>query len=413
MIFVNGLGTRIRLVVLAAAAALSIAGAAGGSEAGGDKPAGISYEHYAFVSWMADKLDGPRREALGRGPGPLDEEFNCYAGGRVIRAADGMVVPFAGGLPEFGQDEGPAAFLPRISPIRGTGYGQSIGGWFVIGLPLQGGDKGCLYAYSDSHVMKVWKNPDKNDRWWARIVAGPGKAEIPGGRVYMGQAWRKSGEKDYKAVFFTKTGFYVMEEASDGAVTFKAMLGLDAITAHLPEHSSGGRKAYPTQAVVDTGGSFYLGYYFSHGFNMKTGAAIQRVSSDGVTVQSWVTHCGAKKGTDGPGMETGWHCGPHLSMPRAGCPWYPPDIVIFSAHDEHTLRRVTSDGRISTLYEDGEWREGTRYDTRNQVDGVSGFVYGANGWALGCASGEGKSRKRGEGVYLIKGIDFAKPTAGK
>jgi hypothetical protein len=396
------------------AAVLAVSVAAGGSEGGGDKPAGITYEHYAFTSWMVDKLDGPRREAVGRGPGPLDEEFNCYVGGRVIRAGDGMVMSIAGGLPEFGQDEGPAAFLPRISPIRGTGYGQSIGGWLVVGLPLQGGDKGCLYAYSDSHIMKVWKNPDRNDRWWAKIVAGPGKVEIPGGRIYGGHAWRKQGEKEYKAVFFTKAGFCVLEEADDG-VKFNSLLTIDSITAHLPEHVSGGRKSYPTQGVMCTGGYFYLGYYFSHGFNKnKEGAAyIQRVSPDGATVEPWVTHCGARKGTDGPGMKTGWHCGPHMSLPRASCPWYPPGVVVFSAHDEHTLRRVTRDGRISTLYEDGQWRESTNYDRKNHVDGVSGFVYGADGRALGCACGEGKSKKRGEAIYLIKGIDFTKPTAGK
>jgi len=293
---------------------------------------GLSYEHYAFTSWLADEMNGPRREAVGRGPGPLDEDFNCWLGGRVIRAEDGMVVSVAGGLPEFGQDEGPAAFLPRLSPIRGTGYGQSIGGWLVVGLPLKGGDKGCLYAYSDTHIMRIWKNADKGGRWWAKIVAGPGKAEIPGGRVYMGQAWRKGGEKQDKAVFFTNAGFYVMEEGA-GGVKFTCLLSMDAFKGHLPDHSAGaGRKALPTLGVVDSGGNFYLGYYFAHGWEgaaAARSAAIQRVSPDGTKVEPYATSAkGATTGQDGPGMSTGWFCGPHFGPPRGMSPFYPADVLV-------------------------------------------------------------------------------------
>jgi hypothetical protein len=297
-----------------------------------------------------------------------------------------------------------------LSPIRGTGYGQGIGGWLVVGTPLKGGDKGCLYAYSDTHIMKVWKNAEKGGRWWARILAGPGKTEIPGGRVYQGQAWRKQGEKTDKAVFFTPSGFYTMEEGS-GGVKFNCLLSLDSIKGQLPPAKD--RPARPSQGVVDSGGYFYLGYYFTDGYSWTTLPKIQRVSPDGTKVEALVTHSGAAKGTDGPGMKTGWHCGPHFHPPKAVSPWYPPGILLCHAHDEHTIRRTTLDGRISTLYEDGEWREGTGYDLKNMVDGVSGFVYGANGWALGCACGEGMSNKRGEGIYLIKGIDFTKPTVGK
>jgi len=75
------------------------------------------------------------------------------------------------------------------------------------------------------------------------------------------------------------------------------------------------------------------------------------------------------------------------------------------------LRRITS-GRVSTLYEDGEWREAGGLDFKSQADGFSAFVYGANGWALAGTGNEGMSRKRGEGLYLVKGIDMGKPTAG-
>jgi hypothetical protein len=358
---------------------------------------GLTCEHYAFASWLADAMDGPRREAMGRGPGPVDEDFNCYLGGRVIRAEDGMVATIAGGLPEFGQDEGPAAFLPRLSPIRGTGYGQGVGGWLVVGLPLKGGDKGALYAYSDTHIMKVWKNVDKGGRWWAKILAGPGRVEIPGGRIFMGQPWRKQGEKTGRAVFFTKTGFYAMEDGP-GGVKFTCLLALDKIKGQLPFPS-------PTEGWVDNAGNFYVCFYFSGG------PVVSRVSPDGAKVDAvYVKSLGNSPYTDGLGAETRWFCGPHSCGPKTVSPWYPPGVMCCGAHDEHTVRRVV-DGRVSTLYEDGEWREANKLNNRGMLDGVSGFVCGANGWALGCASGEGMSRKRGEGLYLFKGVDFGKPTA--
>jgi hypothetical protein len=366
---------------------------------------GLTYEHYAFVTWLADELDGPRREAMGRGPGPLDADFNCFLGGRAIRAEDGMVVSVAGGLPEFGQDEGPAAFLPRLSPIRGTGYGLGVGGWVVVGTPLKGGDKGCLYAYSDTHVMKVWKNAAKGGRWWSKIVAGPGKAEVPGGRIY--QVWPA---KDDKVVFYTASGFHRLEEAN-GICKFSCLLDVKGLGDKLPKEKSG-KAPYPVEGWMDTGGNYYLGYYYGPGYNGAEFTTIWRVSPDGSKVEPYATNArGAKTGKDGPGMETGWFCGPHLAGGSV-CPWYPPGVTVFGAHDEHTKRRIWN-GRVSTLYEDGEWREAGGLDVKNQVDGVSGFVYGANGWALGCANGEGMSRKRGPGIYLIKGIDFGKPTAGK
>jgi RNA polymerase sigma-70 factor (ECF subfamily) len=409
------LGVVVAGVLAGSVAMLSPGGAGDSPRAAAPAPAaaGLTYEHYAFTSFLADSLDGPRREALGSGIGPLDADFNCYQGGRVIRGEDGMVQTIAGGLPEFGNDEGPAAFLPRLSPIRGTGFGQGIGGWLVVGTPLKGGDNGCLYAYSDTRIMKVWKNADKGGRWWAKIIAGPGKVEVPGARILWGQAWRKPGEKEDKPVFYTNSGFYILESGSGGA-KFVCILDVKGLKDRLPK-DKGGRTPYPSEGWVDSGGNYYLCYYFGAGFRGAT-ATIWRVSPDGAKVEPYITNAdGAKTGQDGPGMNSGWFCGPHACGVKTVSLWYPPGVICCGAHDEFTLRRIVG-GRVSTLYEDGEWREASQVDFKNQVANTSSLAYGANGWALTCTSNEGFShagKGRGEGTYLIKGIDFSKPTVGK
>jgi hypothetical protein len=113
-----------------------------------------------------------------------------------------------------------------------------------------------------------------------------------------------------------------------------------------------------------------------------------------------------KKGKDGPGMETGWHCGAHFHPPKAVSPWGPPGVALMHAHDEHDLRRV-KDGRVSTLYRDGEWREKAHYDKKHCLMGSASFILGPGGRAL---VGAGCVDRGDDGIYLVTGVDLGKET---
>lgn len=363
---------------------------------------GITREHYAWEH-QCGYLNGPRCEAMGSGLGPLDADFNCYTmDGRCIRSSDDMIVTYFGsdyGCLAYSGDEGPSAFLPPLS--RSTGYGQPVGGVIVRGLPWKGGESGCVFAYSDTDIYKVWRNEAKSNRWWFKRVVGKGHLEVPGRKVWMGQMTR-----DGKMIFFTATGFYELQE-NGAEARFVPMLELDKIQDRLPKRN--GKGVRPTLGIVDNAGTFYLGYYFEH-----VAPAIQRVSSDGSRVDDYAdsllgrkTGPAAQKGQDGLAMEAGWHCGPWISSTKAIGQWFPPGVFIGHAHDEGTIRRFL-DGRVSTLYKDGEWREAASVEGC-QIGAVTMFSLGANGQALGGASNMLLGHS-GEGLYLFKGIDLGKPT---
>jgi hypothetical protein len=374
---------------------------AAAAESGGKAAStGLSSEHYAWSSQMG-YLNGPRQEAMGRGTGRLDDDLNMWQLGRCIRSSDDRVVTCSGNdywNLDFYVEEGPAAYLPRTRSLAGSGYGQGEGGLVVKGRPLAGGPKNCLYTYSEDSVWKVWKNEEQAGRWWFKRIAGPGKAPIPGEEIHMGQRWRKWGASpdEDQVVFYTKTGFHILDE-SGGEVAFKPLLKLEDIE---------GPVGHPTLGVVDSGGNFYLGYYFG-GAPKGDSTRIKIVRAGTKKAERYVTAVkSAKKNQDGPGMETGWHCGPHFHPPKAVSPYTPPGILFLHAHDEDTLRRV-KDGRVATLYRDGEWREAPGNDLRKFYRAFAGFVAGPGGLALKDGGGKGEG-----GIELLRGLDVDKPTVG-
>jgi hypothetical protein len=173
--------------------------------------------------------------------------------------------------------------------------------------------------------------------------------------------------------------------------------------------------------VVDAGGNFYLGYYFS-AYGLAAVPKLMIVHAGKSEAEPWATAANhhdkgstIRIGTDGPGMQSGWFCGPHFSPTKAVSPWGPPGVIVCHAHDESQLRRITPDGRVSTLYRDGEWHEAPHLLTEKDIfRGMSGFVYyGPKECALACCSNEGMDPTRGEGIYLFRNLDLAKATVGK
>jgi len=152
------------------------------------------YEHFALVN--ADgHLDGPRRESVG----PIKKVVCCDAKGNIyfmdsnyftaIRCArvDGMVETISGDDCWGGSlpiQEGPAAFVATFA--YGGGYaGGAVACIAAQGAPLEGEDKGCLYSRSgrnggmENCIIRIYKNKDKENRWWFKKLMGGGKTLPP------------------------------------------------------------------------------------------------------------------------------------------------------------------------------------------------------------------------------------------
>jgi hypothetical protein len=161
-----------------------------------------------------------------------------------------------------------------------------------------------------------------------------------------------------------------------------------------------GKAVAPSLGVMGGDGTFYLCTYFGAGYGGKA-PAVWRVKGDG-KIEPYL-HSRSNIGRDGPGLETGYFCGPHIWMERNDPRLIPPDCLYISTHDDSWLRRAR-DGRVSTLCYDGEWRELPRC----QTDGVRwfrNFSPGPGGTAI--VSAHNKVIK-----CLVSGIDYGKPVIG-
>jgi hypothetical protein len=154
------------------------------------------------------------------------------------------------------------------------------------------------------------------------------------------------------------------------------------------------------QILASEDGTMYVLYY---GKTYPNGQVF-RISKDRSKVEE-IVRC-VDGGKDGPGLKTGWHCGP-LFMEAVY-----KDIVILSSVDSNNVRRW-KDGRVSTLCaDDGEWRE--IYGVRGS--GKRGFV--GKGFSCVPRSGHvylhypGEERGGIAHMYEFGPVDFLEPTVG-
>ena len=411
-------------IVLAGAVAAGVAMMGGGrgpeplASPGGKGPP--KREHFAFINQLG-YLDGPRREAqAGKVPRlGVDAKGDLYFFSAHFYGAlrwiqpDGRIVTISGNdywNSDIKLAEGPASCLGNPYGIRGVSFGLPTGTLVVEGVPDEGAEKGCIYTTDPyKNVVRVFRNKDKEDRWWFERVAGGGKAPTPAKRgeavaakeVGFQRMPRLQHDKDGKLVVFVDSGFYHLEH---GKLT--CLLGPADYGAKGPKNTKTKKVVPVLEGFMGGDGSFYLGYYYSGGGGDGAAiAAIWRVSPDGTRVEPYARD--TKKGLtmeDGPALSAGFACGPHMWMIN-NARYQPPDILFTSAHDESMLRRVR-DGRVSSLCKDGEWRElGNRAKER--------FV-GALTWSIGPNGTVYQTQHsfRDIRTWLVTGIDFDKPTVG-
>jgi hypothetical protein len=336
-------------------------------------------EHYAFGN-VAECYNGPRKQALTpKCSGAPDEagnlfirDFVSYGTIRCI-TTDGQVIPISGNdywTPPTGEKEGPAYML-ALGPTGG--FGGYVGGGVVAqGRPLEGEEKGAIYVGD----KKIFKN--KDGRWWFKIIP-----ELQG-LVQIG--------KDGK-IYVSRGGECFRYE--DGRLT-KLLDKKDyAGKAGLKGHGGWGEDPW----LVGNDGSFYL--------QRSVEGPVTRVWPDKQRVENYVVNVAPNSWWDGPATKTGWYCGPMLDFCKDDQRYLPSGVLMIHTADEHCARRVR-DGRVSTLYPDGEWRENPgKKDGGGALNWFRAFSVAPNGTAFQTYSSQEDIR-----TYRITGIDWGKTTAG-
>jgi hypothetical protein len=380
-------------------------------------------EHFAFSHASHFYLDGPKLEAsCPRGPagiGLIDDGGNVWfgegggfisnngiAGGRCAIAETGMIRPFFGDdywCSVFPVDEGPgsAAYVTDLS-------GGPMESWFVFGSPLEGGDKGYLLFSDGSVVIKLWKNPEKGNRWWFKKIICGGNKALPaakggtiGAREAKGVINNLQVMPDGRVIVFADGGFY---EYKDGNLV--CLLGYDDYAKLDVIPKKGGKTDIPGMGVLGGDGTFYMGTYFGTGYASKT-PSIYRIVPGGKLEPYALTVIG--KHLDGAAMQSGGLCGYQIYAWMHNYRYLAADCVYPLCWDEQRIRRFR-DGRISTLCEDGEWRELPKIP-RYSWRWAYSFAPGPNGMATIYGSGDNPGHTI-EVTFALRGIDWGKPTVG-
>jgi hypothetical protein len=425
---------RIRSASLAAAAAVAVCAVAapmlweqGGHAAhAADKPApagALKPEHFAWSHSSHFYLDGPKLEAscpLGpAGIGLIDDDGNVWfgqgggfisnngiAGGRCAIAETGMIRPFFGDdywSSDFPVDEGPgsAAFVTDLS-------GGPKESWFVSGSPLKGGDKGYLLFTDGAAVKKIWKNKDKGNRWWFKNIIGAGKTPIPtakGGTVGAREAKAIINMlqvmPDGRIIVFADGGFYEYKDEK-----LICLLGYEDYSKLGVIPQKGGKTDIPSMGVLGGDGTFYMGTYFSTGYACKTPSVYRLVPGGKLEAYAWTIQ---GKHLDGPALQSGGLCGYQIYAWIHNYRYLAPDCVYPFCWDEQRIRRLR-DGRMSTLCEDGEWRELPKIP-RYAWRWAYSFAPGPNGMATIYGSGDNPGHNI-EVTFALRGIDWNKATVG-
>ena len=161
---------------------------------------------------------------------------------------------------------------------------------------------------------------------------------------------------------------YALRE--EGEYKFDKILSLDDIGDKLAQ-AGNKKRVNPKSWRHGKWGTFYLGYYFAHVY-----PEIQRVSADGKTVEDYASNLMGKKSGKSGQEGAGWSgSGSRLALWPVAVQHQvdrrvvPPGVIIGHAHHESGLRRFVN-GRVSTAYGDGEWREAPGIEGEQ----LSGFV---------------------------------------
>ncbi|MCS7016268.1 MAG: hypothetical protein RMJ19_14535 [Gemmatales bacterium] len=324
-------------------------------------------EHFAFAA-AVDNLDGPRLEALA----PIgyrlitnDAEGNVYftckyttSWIRCVRT-NGQIETIAGDdhwTVEMNLAEGPAVHLPNFGRHPSAGENVLPGiALTAYGRPLHGEEHGCLYLFWPGQVpCKIFRNKQQNNRWWFRRLGGPGKPKPP---TELG----KSASVYETDMTDARIGLGWVEwhghlyrfDESKGLITCILRLEdyQDQVEAALPywhDKNVGRRIGPPEFLQLAEDGTVYLLYYHKTYF---IGGQVFRISPDRKQCELIVADRARRKGQnlDGDGLTTTWHCGPAMILVSA-------NELFLLAIDSNVVRRW-KDGRVATLFLDGEWRE--------------------------------------------------------
>ena len=385
---------------------------------------GLKIEHFAWAYAGYMYLDGPKKEAacpIGRpGAGLIDAGGNVWfgPGGNAMTGIGGRCITKDGGMvarhfaddywcSPFDDEEGPGSAM--FNTAYSTGLGQLSESQFVWGFPLEGEAKGFLIFSDGNVVRKVYKNAEKNNRWWFKKIVGGGKKPIERtkGAVIVARDVKTSIRMvqvmpDGKIIIFAEGGFY---EFKDGNLI--CLLGHDDYKDQASFPSKGKNVDVPTMGILGGDGTFYLCTYFKTGYRGATPCIWRIVPGGKLEAYAWSVKNSHR---DGAAMYSGSMCGHHIWMRMHNYNYLPPGDLLIMAHDEFHVRRIR-DGRVSTMFTDGDWRE--------MPEGLEMFRYRwFHTYAIGpdgMTTSSSKAGAFGHSVsitYLVTGIDYEKATVG-
>jgi hypothetical protein len=369
-------------------------------------------EHFAIAT-ECESLDGPRREAMrplhpGTRRGTGDKAGNFYfnsIGISVVRVDNDMVETISGDNWWFGGlglDEGPAVYLPMAMPYQPVA---------IVGVPTAGERQGCLYILSGG-LIKIFRNEARDNRWWFRRVDRKG-GQAPATTV--GQATPIADTdmarmRHHEGRCFSWDGNIYRTDWDKGTVTCMLTFAdykdrVPSLKKHAGIQVADSMGKFEECAVTDDG-TAYIHYY---GVSYPVGR-IFRISPDRKTVEEVVRDTDQRaNNTDGPGMQTSWHCGP------CGIMGHWRDVIFPQAVDSSAFRRLTPDGRIATLFQDGEWRETSGFEEKSRrLIGGKGFMHATSGMApYVWIPYPGTELGSFPGIWRFGPVDFGKPTIQK
>jgi RNA polymerase sigma-70 factor (ECF subfamily) len=356
-------------------------------------------------------LDGPKMEAMcmDHKEGWPDAAGNIFfrtqwgyqdGGALRIARADGMVETVVGddriGL-DLGLAEGPASFFP----IDGAGIS-------ILGAPLEGEDKGAIFASIGSGLYKIYKN--KDGRWWfkrqGKAGGQPPPSEVgksaPIGEIdttglgirsdcagWKGNIYRINLVKGELTCVLTLADYEAKVEAA-----------LKAVGQKWQNQERGDHIGLAESVALSDNGTVFIQYYVK----VYPNGRVFRISADRSKVEE-VVRCVKMGNKDGPGLETGWHCGPCGLYGARG------DCALIFAVDSNAFRRW-KDGRVSTLMQDGEWREPTGFPGRAGVVGKGMCIGPPGGLPYVWIPYAGEEMGMMTGIFRFGPVDFTKLTVG-
>ncbi len=213
------------------------------------------------------------------------------------------------------------------------------------GLPLkdtsEGQPAGYLLVPCGNRVWRVWRNPEKAGRWWAKALT---KTRFAGNPSIHTR--RRNGKTE--VILYHRGDAWLWDEGKD---ELKPILSAKDYMSHeVWKTIRRERVGQPPKRFAPLNdGSFLLAPYEE---SYPVGAVVH-VSADGKEAKLLCKNARGNVDRDWDGdalTEVAFFGGPLL------VDVVEENIVLFTAIDDALLRRLRN-GRVSTLCKDGEWRE--------------------------------------------------------